>query len=385
MTRGRRGLALAASLSISCVLGSIHAFSIFLRPLESAFGASRSAVSLTYSLALIALTLGVLLGHRLYRALPAGWTVLLIGALAAAGTAVGAAADSLAVLWLGYSLVFGFANGLGYGYSLHVAGQAFPGREGTFMGIATATYALGAALTPPLLSPSLQEGAVSGALLLLSAALVCVSLAAALLLKLSGFAFLGETSRAAGTPPIPRATVAILWLSYGAAVAAGLMAIGHATGIAEAAALSAAMVAAAPVVVALANMLGGILGGLFLDRSTVTFVLSTLSALSAAALLVIVVFQWGGAAIVGLAFVGLSYGAIIAVYPAAIVRLFGPVLAVRTYGTVFTAWGLAGFVAPWLAGWLFDLQGGYRLALSLAAALALLSGCCVFAYRKRLS
>ena len=50
---------LLATASVSAVLGSVHAFSVFLIPIEQAFGASRSAVSLTYSFALVALTVAV--------------------------------------------------------------------------------------------------------------------------------------------------------------------------------------------------------------------------------------------------------------------------------------------------------------------------------------
>ena len=43
----------------------------------------------------------------------------------------------------------------------------------------------------------------------------------------------------------------------------------------------------------------------------------------------------------------------------------------RIYGRVFTAWGAAGLLGPWLAGVLFDLSGDYRIALLVAAAIGL--------------
>jgi hypothetical protein len=47
------------------------------------------------------------------------------------------------------------------------------------------------------------------------------------------------------------------------------------------------------------------------------------------------------------------------------------------YGLVFTAWGLAGLGAPWLAGVLFDAGGGYGPALIIAAGAALASALAV--------
>ena len=47
-----RGVLLATSL-VSMVLGSVHAFSVFLELLEVMFGTSRANVSLTYSFSLV--------------------------------------------------------------------------------------------------------------------------------------------------------------------------------------------------------------------------------------------------------------------------------------------------------------------------------------------
>ncbi|MEM9240714.1 MAG: hypothetical protein AAGB07_12130 [Pseudomonadota bacterium] len=55
---------LAVSLILTA-LGSIHAFSVFVVPLEEKFGVGRSDVSLTFSLSLVSLTLAVLIGHRI--------------------------------------------------------------------------------------------------------------------------------------------------------------------------------------------------------------------------------------------------------------------------------------------------------------------------------
>ena len=46
---------------------------------------------------------------------------------------------------------------------------------------------------------------------------------------------------------------------------------------------------------------------------------------------------------------------------------------------MFTAWGVAGFLEPWVAGRLYDLQSSYTLALLLAGVAALLSA--GFAFR----
>jgi len=80
---------IAASI-VSAVLGSIHAFSVFLEPLEIQFSEPRPAASF----------------------------ILFVCILAACGVLVAGLADSLPIVWLGYSLIFGVANRLGYGFGL---------------------------------------------------------------------------------------------------------------------------------------------------------------------------------------------------------------------------------------------------------------------------
>jgi len=50
------------------------------------------------------------------------------------------------------------------------------------------------------------------------------------------------------------------------------------------------------------------------------------------------------AVFIALGLIGYCYGAIIAIYPVAVVDVFGTLAAPRIYGQVFTAWGLAGLV-----------------------------------------
>jgi OFA family oxalate/formate antiporter-like MFS transporter len=73
-----------------------------------------------------------------------------------------------------------------------------------------------------------------------------------------------------------------------------------------------------------------------------------------------------------LAIAGFAYGAIIAIYPVAIAACFGEDGA-RAYGRVFIAWGVAGLLAPWCAGVIYDARGEYDLAMLIAALVALLS------------
>ena len=363
---------LAAACLLSLVLGCVHAFSVFLEPLEREFGVSRTDSSLTYSIALVSLTLAVLFGHLVFARIRASRLAVAICIAGAAGALIAANATSLIMVWIGYGLVFGGANGLGYAFGLQLSAQASPGREGVAMGIVTAAYALGAAVSPILFAAAVNHGGFSQAMVGLTFVLVVI--APVCMLLLSGAVYRVSPQREGARPQMSAGAgrITLLWIGYGAGVAAGLMAIGHATGIATSAGLAQAAWIA-PMIIAVFNLAGSIVGGMLVDRIRPEMPLSGLPVFSAIALLALAYSDTAQFSLVCLAIIGLAYGAIIASYPSSIAKLFGTVEGARIYGRVFTAWGTAGLAAPSLAGYLYDYSGDYQTALLTAAALAFVS------------
>jgi len=361
------------------VLGSIHAFSVFLQPWESLLSASRAEASLIYSFALVALTASVLLGHLIFGKIGAAMLSLVICLVAAGGAYLAGIATTLPTVWIGYSLLFGAANGFGYGFALQISAQALPERKGVAMGVVTAFYAFGATVFAIIFKVSVSSNGIALAMNLLAGALVATGLFSALMMHLGQVRYRGEgkgnvDSAVRGTGRTQR----LLWLGYGAGSMAGLMAIGHATGIVSSAGGDAGLITAGPVLIALANMAGGLSAGWLADRVQLATLLKLLPLLSTGGLIFLSLSP-GVAMVMGaIVVVGGSYGALIAVYPVAVSDRFGPRASARIYGRVFTAWGLAGLVGPWGAGTLFDTFGNYSLAMALASAISLVSLACIF-------
>ena len=67
------------------------------------------------------------------------------------------------------------------------------------------------------------------------------------------------------------------------------------------------------------------------------------------------------------------YGAIIAIYPTLVTKLFGLEKSAWAYGRIFTAWGFAGLTAPSIAGFFYDNSDNYSSSLLLAAILSTLA------------
>jgi len=373
-------LVLAGSMLLMLVLGSIHSFSIFLEPIEEEFVTTRSNASLTYSIALAVLTINVLLGDRVFRRVSPGQLILAVSALSTIGILTSGYCDNLYMVWIGYGVMFGAANGLGYSFTLQYSAQANPENRGVVMGVVTASYGVGAAVAPLPFDLLLSSYGFRGGMVGLATALVIIGPIVAFLFMKSSKRLLTETEMET-RPDHGRSDHRIvmrLWFTYGTAVAAGLMVIGHAVGVAHSSDLSGKWIFIAPIVIALGNVAGSCFGGYLVDRWSARRLLLYTGASSALSL----IFMWANltplSALAGLAIIGITYGATIAAFPVAIARLYGAVKGIRIYGLVFTAWGVAGLFTPWFAGLLFERSDDYTSALLTAAILAATSVISVF-------
>lgn len=376
MSVSSRNATVFACSAVSAVLGTVHAFSVFVPQWERLEGIGRAEVSLVYSAALVSLTIAVLLGYRLYRVFSPFVLFALVGVLAALGLALSSFAQSANALYISYGVIFGGANGLGYGYALQLSSQAAPHNRGLAMGLVTAFYAVGATVAPIPFVYLINLGGNALALQVIGALVLVVSLMSAVLVRHFGASYESEQPSDIQTmSSSQRRSRLLLWVAYGGAVAAGLMIIGHAFGLAVWLELDKSAATWAATSVVLGNMMGGFSAGVFADRLSSKAVLTWLplfsvvgltGLLSANTVATFLVF-------VSLGLLGYCYGAIIAVFPVLVSDVFGTLAAPRIYGQVFTAWGVAGLLGPWLSGWMFDQTSSYTAALILAMALSALS------------
>jgi MFS family permease len=70
---------------------------------------------------------------------------------------------------------------------------------------------------------------------------------------------------------------------------------------------------------------------------------------------------------------GIAYGALIAVVPVIVRNLHGDAAFKAVFGRMFSAWGMAGLLAPAVAGSMYDATGNYTSALEAAIALTALA------------
>lgn len=371
--RRQRHRVLVSAVLLMVALGLFHAWSVFVVPLQEQLGASRGAVSGIYSLATATFTLSMLAGHRLHDRVHPAPLAAGIGLLAALGLALAGTGAAWAV-WIGYGVLFGVANGVGYGFALQATALVLPDRSGLAASIAVTAYALGPALLAPALEWSvraagvLETFAIAGAL---TAAVAAAQLPLLAGLRLPAPAPAGDAPARAR---VARRTFWLLWLGFLLSAAAGLIALAHAAALVTAQGGSAQAAALGVSLTAVGNAAGRLLGGWLTELVPARVLLAGAGLASALALLAAAVAPPVGVALAALGVVGLGYGAASSIYPAATAALYGPAALARVYGRLFTAWGLAGLGAPVLAGALFDLSGAYHATLLVAAACSCAGG-----------
>src|SRR4051812_27753731 len=223
--------ALWAAALLMAALGTFHAWSVMVQPLQDELQASRSTVSAVYALATVLFAASMLLEPAVHRRVPA--VVLGAGSalLAAAGLAL-AAVPTEAAVFAGYGVLFAAANGLGYGFAVHVAATV-GSRSGATAGVMVAAYALGGTVVTPLLSVAARDASVSAAFLGLAAVMAVVAaLQVVLLAPAEPVIPRPHGGAAVGWAALGRDRIFwLLWAGFLGGSAAGLVVIGHGAAI----------------------------------------------------------------------------------------------------------------------------------------------------------
>lgn len=384
---------LGAVLALAFVMnmlgrGATEAFAVFLLPVETALGATRSQITAVYSLFMLVIGLAGPMAGGVFdrfgaRASYCSGLILLGGSLYLAG--------SVNAVWQ-YALTNGFAAGLGVSMLGMVTANGllsrwYQSRLGTAIGVVYAATGFGVLLTAPLAQVLISSYGWRDAYRVMGAALVLTAVATAFLplRRMSGGSRAWQERRAAseaatgGGWGIARAVktkpfwalLAVYFLTSLASFSVSPQAV-------------AAMVEAgiAPLVAASAFGLSGML--------------SLIGNASIAPL----VDRFGQRAMIGLSYVGTVFGilclAALPSYPSLLlvygwVLLFGinqgtrgPIVSTltatiyagggvgRIYGTIALGMGFGAAVGSWLSGYLHDLTGAYLVSFLLAASAALL-------------
>jgi OFA family oxalate/formate antiporter-like MFS transporter len=410
----RRWTVLAGALVVQIILGTVYAFSVFVKPLEAEFGWSRTTTQWAFSFALLTFAIVMIPAGRLQDRIGPRKVASMGGILLGISFLLGSmlvTQDRPWALYLTYGVIGGAGIGFAYVCPIASAVKWFPDKKGLITGLAVAGFGAGALFFAGPASILLQQPGTSGEAMGLSQILL-ISLGIS---KGSGFGigwkmfFIlhGITSAAfvilgaalLSNPPagwtdsrknsagndvgwremLNTPLACMLWLTFIFGATSGLMAIGQWNplmgSILKGKTFAPAWMGSLgrfiePVgILAIFNALGRIFWGKISDLIDRPRAMMIMFLAQGMAFMLLVSVESHAAVFLASAWVGLNFGGLFALFPSATADYFGTKNLGVNYGWIFTAYGVAGILGPVVGGVLYDATHQYIMAFVFAGIL----------------
>ncbi len=397
--RKRWSIAVAAIIIQLC-LGTIYAWSVFKNDLVANHGWDEVPTSATFMICIGVIGLATAFGGILVDRKGPKFVAIIGGLLFGLGTIIGGVGiqmENILILYLGYGLLGGLGNGFGYVTPIATLIRWFPDKRGLVTGLAVMGFGAGAFFMGRIAPANIAAWGAATTLYVWGAIFLVLVIGAAMFFDNPPRCKLPvkSNSQADATPDDDPFTFEeaihtpqwwLEWTMLFLNVTAGIGLISQLSPIGKelfrpladsglsAEQLIIAIDAAGGLVVAIASIFNG-LGRLFWawlsDGIGRKAVFSTMF-LSQAVLYIIVphlnnyyVF------IVVACYLLACYGGGFATMPAFVADSFGSENIGRIYGTMLTAWGVAGVIGPFIFSYVKEVTGGFVWALYIAAGFLL--------------
>ena len=407
-----------SGMGINLALGILYAWSVIKGGVPDSWGWSNADKALPYSIACLAFALAMVPAGRLQDKIGPRWVATLGGLFVGVGFIVSAlTGSSLAGFVIGFGILGGIGIGFGYASATPPAVKWFPPQKtGLITGLVVAGFGLASVYIAPLATSLLSafattvtttdaatgavkqviEKGVSNTMLVFGIAFLIIVCALSQFLKdpPKGYVPAGSPpkgSAAAAAAAIDRgwkemlstAQFYILWLIYFAGASAGLTFISFAQDLGKRSLGELAFVAVA--VLAVGNAAGRILAGMVSDKIGRQWTLFLFLIMQAIVVFVLYLIRGGEGGwpvmLLVILLIGANYGSNLSLFPSATKDYFGLKNFGVNYGFIFTAWGAAGLILPWVNGRIKDATGSNNLTFFIIIAILIVSAMLTFVSR----
>lgn len=359
---------MAAATALNAPLGSIYAFSVFLKPLEALLDLSRADLAFVFALAAAVFAAGMNLVPLAFGRVSAPVLALACAGLAALGIALVATAGGFRQLALGYGVCFGASVGATYILFQQIVNLAVASRRGLVNGYIVSLLPAGAMIAAPVFAWAIPAFGVRAALGCFAAVLALLGLVSAWLTAGSGVTLAATSAGARMSEDERRRPVFWrLWFIFFLAASAGLMVLSQAAGIITAYGGAVGLAVYGTMLITATVAVARLIGGWMADWLAIPSVAAGAHAVALAGGVTLTLWPGAGMSVLALGLIGLGYGLISGVTAAAIGVYWRRALYGRVASRIYIAWSAAAIVLPIIAGRLFDLTQGYGAAVLIAA------------------
>lgn len=371
---------LTAGALLSLVNGMLYTWSAFMLPVEQATGWSRSLTSLVFTVVLVFFGLGMMSGGFFIRRWGPRVAAVCGEGMLAAGLLLSSCAEEPWQLIFGYGIMAGYGIGGANVAPSAVALGWYPEKRGMVCGIMACSLAAGTLLFGTVIAGRLNAVAGYAVTLRVFAAVVLLTALPAGFVLQYPENYRKNAPRSTGVKSLNTrqmlATSLFLWgwLWTCSIQTGGLMVMGHIVPYALEQGLSAGLAGALMGLYAVANGAGRLFfGRLFDTRGSVFAMMSVALSMIVCLLLLLVLPRVAGLfglmpAVAGTA---LCFGGTIPIFSAFIAEKFGPRYMESNIGMTATVFLVAGFLGPYMGGYLYDLFGRYEYAIVFSTILVI--------------
>jgi len=391
-----RYLVVLGALITQVCLGSIYAWSIFQAALKAApYNWEPLLTQLPFSAGLASFAGFMVYAGRVQDRIGPTKVATLGGILLGVGYVLGSLGDffsgntMFSFIWitLTYGVIAG--AGIGFAYVCPIAALVkwFPDIKGLITGIAVAGFGAGALVFAQVETflIDIGGGKIGLAFLVLGVVYLVAVVGSAQLLRNPPPGYTEKkmaTIKQEATTKISRdyewremigtTQFWLLWVMFVLAASAGLMTIGNVKSFVQAQnpAIDAVLAATIVGILSIFNALGRIIWGAISDRIGRTMTMATMFGVLGITM-VIFAFQTNIVLLtIGAGLIGFCFGGNFALFPSVTVDFFGTKNVGNNYGFVFTAYGVAGILGPFIAGSVVTVTGGYTTAFLILGIMA---------------
>ncbi|MEP5731358.1 MAG: MFS transporter [Sulfitobacter sp.] len=364
---------LPAIMACFCA-GGLYGWSALIAPLQDRYSVSTADTGLAFSIAIVSFSSAVLILPSVFRGRSSTRQFAWFATLGAVFVLLALNAPTYVLFLIWFSGGFGAASGAIYIIALAISAQSIQKEIAT--PVIVASFGAGSAVFGPLWRFGGDQGWGLNGLLFLVMGLVV----SALMAWQSNWR--SETSSPPSsalnqdkTQSAGNRRCFLLWLTFAFGSYTGLMVLGLAAKMMDEVQMGLTTVGLTLGGIAICNTAGRLSAALLGARCGLSGCLALSFGITALGLTAsFLSSEWVKIMPLGMMCVAAGYGLTASTIPLVTQSSFGPGEFQRRFAVVFTAWGVAGFCAPWIGGILFDRNGSFTPALLTATCSCLAFG-----------
>lgn len=358
----KRKIVFASAFIVIFVCSGSAAFSVFVKPLREATGATAGQVTLTLTIYQFFMALFGIISGKIVDKFGPKKLMYVGGFIFGIGWALTSIASSLPMLYISYGVLAGAGNGLLYNPSINTALRWYPEKKGTMSGILLGSASLGPLVLAKVGAILCQQFGTKGLIFIGGAyfSLVCLvgwkMVAPEKNWAPEGFkaqASVSGSSIIKDYSPKEMASSGIFWIMlalFSIACTAGIMMIGSLSAIVQVQLGMTAVAAANMVVInCLSNFGGRLAVGKLCDKLGETKTLGVVFIFTIIGLLGLKAATTQGIFIIFLIILGASFGGVLVIYPPLTSKTFGVKNSGINYGIMFFGYAIGALIGPQIA------------------------------------